>query len=242
MHLGDETVVVAVRGSLIASEDIDTDFVSKFRLLLINYAQTGRKFIIVCGGGEIARRYQRNLEILSEHSPDSADKIGIDATELNARFLIEAINAQDLHAYPEVFDKTCYDRLVESGDDLDLGDYSLLVASGWKPGRSIDYCAATIAEGRGLDRLVKLSNTDYIYNRDPEKFSIIRPIREMKWAEMKALVPERWEPGAHLPFDPRAIEKAESAGLKLAVINGRYLDEFERYLEGRSFVGTRIQG
>ena len=240
--MGDETVVLAVRGSLIAPEAVDTEFLEGFRTVLIRHVEAGRRFVCVCGGGEVARIYQRALASLGCTSTEAQDNVGIRTTKLNAQLLIEALNVEGAYAHPDVFNEGDYDRLGAGDDAIDFESYPIVVASGWKPGRSIDHCAVTISKTNGIRRIVKLSDIDYIYNRDPDQYSIVKPLGHLGWHKLKGLIPDHWEPGAHLPFDPRAIEAAEGTDLSLAVINGHYLDEVERCLDGKSFIGSLVEG
>jgi len=240
--MSDETIVLAVRGSLIAPEDVDTEFIDGFRSVLRRHVQAGRRFVCVCGGGEVSRIYQRALISLGCEAPEGQDRVGIRTTKLNAQLLIEALNVEGTCAHPDVFNETDYDRLGDGQVDIAFEDYPIVLASGWKPGRSIDHCAVTIAKANGIQRIVKLSDVDYIYNRDPDQYSVVKPLGRLSWQKLKELIPEHWEPGAHLPFDPRAVEEAEGTELSLAVINGHYLDEVERCLEGKSFIGSLVEG
>ncbi len=240
--MGQETVVLAIRGSLIAPEAVDTEFLEGLCTVLVRQVEAGRRFVCVCGGGEVARIYQRALVSLGGEAPEGQDRVGIRTTKLNAQLLIEALNVDGTYAHPTVFNETDYDRLGERQDEIDFDGYPIVLASGWKPGRSIDHCAVTISKTNGIQRIVKLSDIDYIYNRDPDRYSIVKPLGHLDWQKLKALIPDRWEPGAHLPFDPRAIEEAEHTDLSLAVINGHYLDEVERCLDGKSFIGSLVEG
>jgi len=42
------------------------------------------------------------------------------------------------------------------------------------------------------------------------------------------------------PFDPIAAKEADSLNLEVAVINGKKLEEFEKYLNDEPFMGTVI--
>lgn len=240
--MGEETIVLAIRGSLIAPEAVDTEFLEGLRTVLERQVEAGRRFVCVCGGGEVARVYQRALASLGCTSTEAQDNVGIRTTKLNARLLIEALNMDGSYAHLNVFNEGDYDSLAAEADAIDFDGYPILAASGWKPGRSIDHCAVTISKTNGIQRIVKLSDIDYIYNRDPDQYSIVKPLGHLDWQKLKALIPDRWEPGAHLPFDSRAIEEAEHTDLSLAVINGHYLDEVERCLDGKSFIGSLVEG
>ena len=52
-------VVISLGGSIIAPpEGIDIKFLQNFKKLILSFVKKGMRFIIVCGGGSTARRYQ----------------------------------------------------------------------------------------------------------------------------------------------------------------------------------------
>jgi uridylate kinase len=54
-------------------------------------------------------------------------------------------------------------------------------------------------------------------------------------------LPEKWDPGLNTPFDPVAAKEAEKIGLEVVVMNGKKLKNFENYLDGKEFIGTKIK-
>ncbi len=59
-----ERVVVSVGGSLIVPEGIDTEFLKRFRELILRKAAKGYAFSIIAGGGSTAREYQEAARIV----------------------------------------------------------------------------------------------------------------------------------------------------------------------------------
>lgn len=223
-----ERVVVSVGGSLIVPDGIDTDFLARFKTLILDKVQQGFSFAIITGGGKTARRYQDAANKVTPLSQQDLDWIGIHATRLNAQLLRNIFVG---YAHPKIIKNPTIDSEA---------DEPVIIASGWQPGCSTDYVATLIAKNLGAQRLVNLSNIDYVYNEDPRGNPNAVKIEKTSWAEFRNLIPAEWDPGLSSPFDPVAAKEAESLSLEVAVINGSKLGEFSNYLDGKSFIGTVI--
>src|SRR3989338_11458877 len=78
-------VVISLGGSLIVPEKMDVKFLQKFKSILQkNYKK--HKFVIICGGGTIARRYISALKKEGKSKKELANA-GIKATRMNATFI-----------------------------------------------------------------------------------------------------------------------------------------------------------
>ncbi|MEK7113985.1 MAG: UMP kinase [Patescibacteria group bacterium] len=223
-----ERVVVSVGGSLIVPDAIDTDFLKRFKALILEKVQRGFTFSIITGGGKTARRYRDAAQVVTSLSPQDLDWIGIHATRLNAQLLRNIFVG---FAHAEVIHNPTVDIHT---------DEPVIIAAGWQPGCSTDYDAVLMAKNLGATRLVNLSNIDYVYDSDPKKNPSAKPIERIGWSSFRSLIPPEWDPGLSSPFDPVAAKEAEALGLEVAIINGARLEEFSNYLDNKPFVGTVI--
>ena len=174
--------IISLGGSLIAPDTVDTKFVGEFCAAVRSQvaAHPGRRFVVVCGGGDPARRYQSAYRALARPATDAAaDWIGIAATRLNAE-LIKRLFA-DLAPDDVVTDPTTVAELRAP----------VLVAAGWKPGFSHDYDAVIIAERLGARHVVKLSEVGRIYSADPRVDRAARAFDHLSWIELQGLTGER---------------------------------------------------
>lgn len=223
-----ERIVVSVGGSLIVPDQIDTAFLSSLRALILQKISEGFSFSIIAGGGKTARRYQEAAHTVRGDLPsEDLDWLGIHSTHLNGHLLLTLFREQAHH-------KLVKDPTEAAGDD------SVIVAAGWRPGRSTDYCAVMIAKQLGAKKLVNLSNIDYVYDEDPRTNPGAKPIEKTSWADFRKRIPDHWDPGLSSPFDPIAAKEAEALGLEVVVMNGAKLGEFSNYLDSKPFVGTVI--
>ncbi len=226
-------IVISLGGSLIAPiaapAHIDIPFLRSFRRLILSFVQRGCRFIICCGGGNSARTYQ---EAAKKANPKISDKdldwVGTMATRVNAE-IVRAIFSS--HAYGHV---ACDPRKRIATEKR------IIIAAGWRPGRSTDYDAAYLAKTYRAKSVLNLSNVSFVYDKDPKKHRGARSLRSLTWPEYRRISGSRWKPGANLPFDPIAAKLAQKQKITVHVL-GRSLKNLQRHLSGKSFTGTTIQ-
>ncbi len=211
--------VVSVGGSLINPGEIQFDFLKRLKNFV---SKSPYSFVLVCGGGINARTYPKVAKKFGVGNV-GRDEIGIKATVLNAELLRQIFKASPVQQEPR--------RLKFK---------KVLVAAGWLPGCSTDYDAVLWAKKLGSKHVINLSNTDYVYNKDPRKFKDAKPIRKISWKDYKKLISSKWSAGLSSPFDPVASRAAEKWGIKVFFINGKKLAELDKALKGKQFVGTVI--
>jgi len=227
-----ETIVISLGGSLIVPDEIDWRFIKTLKRVLEKKIKEGYKFVIITGGGKTARKYQEVSLKISKLTPDDRDWIGIHATRMNAHF-VRTIFRENAH--PKI-----------NTDPTDLKDFrdfkeAVLVAAGWKPGFSTDYDAVLLAKNLNIKKIINLSNIDFIYDKDPNKFPDAKKITNISWTDFRKMVGDKWDPGMNVPFDPVASKTAQEIGLEVAIMNGRSLKNLENYIEGKKFKGTVIK-
>ncbi len=223
----DKPIVLSLGGSLIVPKEIDTSFLSSFVALIRKYTSKGFRFAIICGGGSTARHYQKAAEKIGKLRNEDLDWIGIEATKLNAYFL------------HKLFGKDALGLIVhDPSRPFDFAK-NIVIASGWKPGRSTDYDAILIAKQLNAGMVVNMSNAEQVYSSDPKKNRNAKPIPFLSWKEYRKMVGNRWTAGMNLPFDPIAAKEAEGLGITVHII-GKNLSNFENLLNGKKAKGTVI--
>jgi uridylate kinase len=217
-----EPIVISLGGSTFVKERIDTKFLRQFKRIVLSQAKKRKVFIYV-GGGATARKYQEALSGDAER-----DWAGIYATRLNAQFL-------------RIFLGSDEEKIIEDPTKPVKTKKRVVLAAGWKPGWSTDYDAVLLAENVGAKMVVNLTNVDYVYDKDPNKFKDAKAFRTLTWQQYKQIIGGKWTPGLHTPFDPVAAREASTAKINVVIINGSKLKEFEAFLKGRPFKGTLIR-
>ena len=224
-----ETVVISLGGSVLAPSYIDTAFLNKFRKLILGLVKNGRRFVIILGGGETAREYMSAASKIVRLTHEDLDWLGIHATRLNAQLLRNVFRG---HARPKV---------IRNPKEKVKGKEKVIIAAGWKPGRSTDYIAVMLAKNFGAKTVINITNTDYVYDKDPNKFPGAKPLKSVSWGHFRKLMGvKKWSPGLNTPFDPVAAKAAEKGKLKVAIM-GKNLNSLEDFLQGKLFKGTVIE-
>ena len=222
------SVVFSLGGSIIVPDEIDTKFLKGFKKLLYKYLDDYRQFFIITGGGKTSRKYQQAAGKVNNLSAEDLDWLGIHSTHLNA------------HLIQTIFSEQADQQLITSKKDLTRRKAKIVVGGGFAPGNSTDYVATLCAQAYRAKTIVNLSNIDYVYDKDPKKFKDAKPLQKISWQDFRKLVGNKWVPGAHLPFDPRASKLAQKLGLEVIVMNGTDLPNLKRFLSGKKFAGTVI--
>ncbi len=225
----EETVVISLGGSLIVPSEIDVAFLRDFKSLIEEEVKNGKKFVLITGGGKICRKYQDAASSLKEMTNDELDWLGIYSTRLNAEFV-----------------RTIFGDLAEENIILDPTlplslKRPIVLGGGWKPGWSTDYDAVVLGEQLGAKRVINLSNIDYAYDKDPNKFPDAKKIEKISWKEYEEIIPKEWNPGLNTPFDPIASKLAEKAGMEVVILNGKNFENLKKCIRGENFIGTHIK-
>jgi uridylate kinase len=223
--------VISLGGSIIIPDKVDIDFLQEFHRKIVAYLaeHNKQKLILVCGGGALAREYQKAYSALVSAAADAAqDWIGIAATRLNAELL------------RQLFGQYCQDEVVTNPTAVTSFSGRVLIAAGWKPGFSTDFDAVLLAEKFGARTVINLSNIKKVYSADPKINPDAYPLDAISWADFRKLTGETWTPGKNVPFDPVAAEQATKTALRVIVAYGRDLANLQAILEDKPFTGTVI--
>ncbi len=229
--------VISLGGSLVVPtkggcDGVDTRFVREFRDVIMQKVGQGYRFVIVVGGGRTARSYVDSAGEIDETMTDEdKDWIGIHTTRLNA------------HLLRTVFRSVAHPRVNDNPHDFEeFRDCKepVVIASGWRPGFSTDFDAVVLGYNLGAKTVINLSNIDYVYDKDPNKFDDAQKIEKMTWDTYRGLIGNEWSPGMHAPFDPVASQFASEHGVNVAIVNGEDLAHLVAYIDNRTWQGTFI--
>ena len=228
-----DKIIISVGGSLVVPNGgIDTAFLSKFNSFIRKQLakNRNRQFFLVIGGGTTARHYRDAGRVVLGHelTHDDLDWIGIHTTKLNA------------HLVRTIFRDLAHPYILKHYEIIRKVSEPIVVAAGWKPGWSTDYCAVLLSEDYGIKTVINLSNIDKVYSKDPRKFKGAKSYDRISWPDFRKIVGDKWIPGINAPFDPVAAKKAQDLGVKVVVMDGANLENVENYFNGKKFVGTVI--
>lgn len=224
-----KTVVVALGGSIVYPDEIDTVFLKKFKKFIAPFLRRGMKFVLVVGGGKLARRFQEAAGKVEKVTDEDKDWIGIHATRLNA------------HLLRTIFREVADPVIIDEREKVKRPHYPITIAAGWRPGWSTDYVAIRIAADMGIHEAIVAGKPAHVYDRDHAKYSDAKPFHSLSWREYRRLVPRKWKPGTHAPVDPVGAALADREKINAIIIDGRNLPNFRRLLNRKDFQGTIIE-
>lgn len=208
--------VLSLGGSVISPKDMepDSEYLSAVIRLLATYTKNDISFVIITGGGSLARKYQTLLRAAGDDVPNSAlDTVGIAATWVHANLIAELCRPYGQTA------------LVAPPPDMEKRDISIapnvkfLMSGGWFSGVSTDYIAVRLAEITGSKQIFNISDVSYIYTADPAIIKDATPLPQLNWDEYLKIVGSQWKPGGHVPFDPKAAQLAQQLSMRVQFVN-----------------------
>lgn len=223
--------IISVGGSIIIPKTgFDIIFLKKFKALILKQIKKGDKFILVIGGGATCRNYQQAAGKVSKLSNDDLDWIGIHSITFNAQFV------------KYMFKDYAYKEIVLDPNKKVKTNKPIIIAGALKPGCSSDKDAVLLAKTYGAKEVINLSNIEYVYDKDPNKYKNAKKIEDINWKDFrKDVVGYKWVPGKNVPFDPIASGLAEKLGLKVSILKGTNLSEVEKVISGKKFKGTVVK-
>jgi len=226
-----KTIVISLGGSIICPKpgEIDTVFLKKFRKMILKFLGKGYKFVIIAGGGKTCRLYQSAAIKVVKLSDEDKDWLGIHATRLNA------------HLIRTIFREVAYPAVLKDPNKPIKKNWKLLIASGIKPGWSTDYASTLYAEKFKIKEIVNAGNVSFVCDKDPAKYKTAKIFENISWKNYKKLIPSKWTPGLSTPFDPIAAKLAEKLKIRVLMVKGTDIKNFEKALSNKKFTGTIIE-
>jgi len=223
-----ETLVLSLGGSIIAPDKPDYFFLREFKNFIINKLDKYR-FVIVCGGGKTNSYYNQAAQRVSNIADEDLDWLGIMATRLNAELL------------RIIFGDLAHKEVIYNPEEKIKTKKKILIAAGYKPGWSTDHDAVLLGKQLGAKKIINLTNTSYVYDKDPKKHKDAKKLYHLSWKEFRKIVGNKWSPRLNSPFDPVASKEAQKNKMSVVILKGTDLNNFNDYLENKTFKGTVIE-
>jgi len=226
-----KTIVLSLGGSLIIPDKVDYSFLSKFKKTLQKHFKT-HKFVVVCGGGIIARKYIAALR--SEgRSEKELSLAGIRATRMNARFLMQFFGKQANSELPL--------NMEEVKDNLAKNSVIFCGALRYASKSTSDETAAKLSRFLDTD-FINLTNVPGLYTSNPLENKKAKFIPKQSWSQFaKRANKMKFKAGQHFVLDQRAALLIKKDKIKTYII-GQDLKNLENILVNKKFKGTLIAG
>ncbi len=224
-----KTFVLSVGGSVFFSDKLRAPEIAKFCEAINELKREGFEFVIVVGGGRVARVYQAGAKALGANNFD-LDEVAIQITRANAMLFTHIID----NVWKEVLTDP-----KEAENVLLLGKTP--VFGGTTPGQTTDAVGAIIAEMMNAE-FVNLSNVDGIYSADPNKEANAKMYKELSHVRMLSLLKaEASKPGGHSFLDAHAANIINRSKVRSFFVSGTDLENFKNCIRGNEFRGTIVR-
>jgi uridylate kinase len=222
-------IVLRIGGSVVASP-LNAELMGKYAGLLENLRKRGHEIAVVVGGGALAREFIKAAKSL-ELSEKAQDEIAISVSRVFAQLLLKKLDESACKNVPLTVDDAV--KCLREG--------RIVVLGGLKPGMTTDTVAALIAEEANADLLVKATNQDGVYDKDPRKHADAVKLDHLSFNDLSGVFAEgKHRAGIHQVIDPEAVKILGRNRLRVVVVNGFKPDNVLMAVEGKR-VGTVIE-
>jgi len=225
--------VVKIGGSLLftQNEQINEGLISEYaRTIRTVFTKEKEKFVVVVGGGKVARKYISASRALGGTETYN-DLIGIEVAKLNARLLIAALGDVATPVLPGSF---------QEFQAINTFTEKVIVCGGFTPGQSTNAVAAALAEETQATKLINLTNVDGVYSEDPQKNPRAKLLQRISIKEFKVLLQNQRTAAGNYPlFDLTALQIIQRSKIPLVIANGKDAGNLTKILKGET-IGTEI--
>jgi uridylate kinase len=202
-------IVLRIGGSVVASP-VNTELLKKYANIVRKLKKQNHEIAVVIGGGSLAREFillakKLGLEMQTQ------DEIAISVSRLFAQLFLETLG-----------NLACKKVALTLEDAaICLSDDKIVVMGGLKPGITTDAVAALVAEHVNSELLVKGTDQEGIYTKDPRKYSDAIKLDHLSFDDLQSVLSEsQHKAGMHQIVDPEAVKILKRKRVKLFVVNG----------------------
>ena len=222
-------VVVRVGGSVMGSP-LNASVINRYITFLKDLKDQGHDVVAVVGGGSLAREFIKVAAYLGLEEEDR-DWAAIHVSRLFANLFVLSLGEAGCGTVPVSLDEA----------EVCLNKGKIVVMGGLHPGMTTDSVAAMIGERVKADLLVKGSNVDGIYNKDPRNYVDAKKVDKLRFEELEGMFDEKeHKAGIHQIIDPEAARILAKIRLRTVVVDGYDTANLVFAVEGRQ-VGTVIE-
>jgi uridylate kinase len=202
-------IVLRIGGSVVASP-VNTELMSKYAEIVRKLIEKNHEVAVVIGGGSLAREFISTAKNLGLDM-QAQDEIAISVSRLFAQLFLKKLG------------NLACEKVALTLEDAEtcLSDGRIVVMGGLKPGITTDAVAALVAEHVNGMLLVKGTDQEGIYSKDPRKYSDAVKLDHLSFNDLQSVFSgSQHKAGMHQIVDPEAIKVLKRNCVKLVVVNG----------------------
>ena len=222
-------MVLSLGGSLIVPDDVDTSFLEKFKQVIKKH-ESRYRFVIVCGGGSVARKYIKALRATNK-SEFLQSMAGISITRVNARFMTYLFGRDANEGIPH--------DMKEVANLLKKNSVVFCGALRYAARETSDSTAAKLANFFNTE-FINLTVVNGLYSSNPLENKNAKFIPEISWQDFYQRASKmKYKPGQHFVLDQDASKIIKESKIKTYIL-GKNLKNLDNLLSSKKFIGTCI--
>ncbi len=221
-------IVIRIGGSVVANP-INTQLMAKYAEAIKVVRQEGHEVVVVVGGGALARQFiglAKELEL----DMNAQDEVAISCSRLFAQLFLKKLGGVACGKVAVTLEEA--EQCLKEG--------KIAVMGGLKPGITTDTVATLVAERVQADLLVKGTDQNGVYNKDPRKHLDAVKLDRLTFEELSQVFEQNeHKAGIHQIIDPEAVKVLMRSHVKTVVVSGFEPQNILATLRGEN-VGTVI--
>ncbi len=226
-----KVIVISLGGSIIVPDEIDVEFLKRFKKVIEKHRKNW-SFVVVCGGGSIARKYITALRLAGK-SEYLQSMNGIAVTRMNARFMSYFFGKDANEGIPHDMEQV--KTMLAKNDAVFCG------ALRYAPKQTSDATSAKLANFFKSD-FINLTVVSGLYTSNPLVNKNAKFILKISWKDFNEKTKKiHYKPGQHFVLDQSAAEIIFKNKIKTYIL-GPDMKNLDDFLSGRKFKGTIIAG
>lgn len=199
--------------------NINFDLFKRIKIWYYENRDKYSKIVFVTGGGGLSRTMQDRISN-NIGGEEYLHSIAMSLTQTNATILASFLEDKEIFL-PKTLGNA-YEFLISP-------EGKTMASGGLKVGWSTDMDAAIFADILDAGRVHKISNIDYVYDKDPKEFFDAKVIKDMTWKEYFKLFGivegEQHKPNNNMPLDVECVQYCARKGISYFVSGGKTLEE-----------------
>jgi uridylate kinase len=221
-------IVLRIGGSVVASP-VNLKLIGEYSDVMKDLRARGHQLVVVVGGGALAREFISVAKGLGLEQR-AQDEVAISASRIFAQLLLRRTG-----------DVGCDDVSLSVEEAVRcVGKGRVAVMGGVKPGMTTDAVAALVAKALEADLLVKATNQEGIFDKDPEKHADAVKLGHLRFEDLtRVCANSEHKAGIHQIIDPEAIRILQRIKVKVVVVSGFRPKNVISAVEGKR-VGTLV--
>jgi uridylate kinase len=224
-----KVIVISLGGSLIIPDDINVKFLKEFKRVILKNTNK-YKFVVVCGGGNIARKYISALRGVGMNEKLQSFS-GISATRMNARFMGYFFNHDQDMGIPH--------KMKELKKYAKKYNIVFCGALEYKPNQTSDSTSAEVAKAFHTI-FINLTDVSGLYDKNPKEHKNAKFISKVSWKDFDKMADKiKFKPGQHFVLDQKASKMIKENKI-VTFILGPNMNQLDNLLKNKKFKGTII--